>query len=100
MKTVAISITTDDTKKKYPIPLPKGAPQIWALEAYIRGFNPTTANLEGSFGSVIVHVERQTLVDAGWIPATQGDAPPPKQKPTLHDLLIRILEEVGVYPSE
>ena len=92
-----IRITTADTKKTYE--LPGDDADLWEVRL-------SMASVEASghvhFGShehvrTITHVERQTLVNAGLLPCVDTDATP-EQTETAEDLVIRLLEHVGVFP--
>ena len=96
-----VRITTEDTKKTYEFP-GLDNPQLWAVTLQIKcvdggGFAHFSSP---SFCTErIIHVERETLANAGLIgrPVEKEDKP---LEETAEDLILRLLEHVGVYPVE
>ncbi len=93
-------ITTEDTKKTYEFP-GEDNPQLWAVQLQI---DRVDGGGHAYFNSHLripktIHVERETLENAGLLPMKKEikDASPTE---TPEDLILRLLEHVGVYPSE
>lgn len=98
MKEEIVRITTYDTKKVYELP-GENVPQLWEVKLTISAINDRGSVCSSSRYDV-AHVERQTLVDAGLLPVAYNDkksnSNPPK---TPQDLILELLEILGVYPS-
>jgi hypothetical protein len=99
-------ITTDDTKKTYEFVNQKPTgdfPQLWRMEVSVSAFEKSGQYVNRGYPipSRILIVERQTLVDRGLIPPHTTDTKPPENPPeTLEDLILRLLDMVGVRPNE
>ena len=94
-------ITTVDTKKTYELP-DKNAPQLWELALTIACIDERDGSTNTRSGNVaVIHVERQTLVNAGLMPVANDDKEPTEEtKETAEDLCLRLLEHLDVYPVE
>jgi len=92
-------IFTEDTKKTYEFP-DKDNPPIWAVKITIgRIANDGSYYEHASSNSVVIHVEEKTLQDAGLVLRPRGEEPKPLVE-TPEELIIRLLEHVGVYPED
>ena len=95
-----VRITTADTKKTYDLP-GKDIPQLWKAKLSLHSINRDGANsLSYPEAEVDVYLERQTLIDRGLVSKRSIDTPKPDPSPTMEDLIIELLERVGVYPTE
>jgi cytochrome oxidase assembly protein ShyY1 len=99
-------ITTDDTKKTYEFVNQKPTgdfPQLWRMEVYISALEKSGQYIPRTVTTPfrVLIVERQTLVDRGFLPpSTSDDKPPEKPSETLEDLILRLLDMVGVRPND
>ncbi|KKN37428.1 hypothetical protein LCGC14_0763770 [marine sediment metagenome] len=91
-------ITTEDTKKTYEFPN-EGNPQLWAVTLSIEGISSYGRPEYGSECKEIIHIEQKTLENAGLLPK-QNEKKEELQEETAEDLILRLLEHVGVYPVE
>ena len=89
-------ITTEDTKKTYEFPN-KGNPQLWAVTLSIEKIYHYGQPKYGCVCKKIIHVERETLENAGLLPK-QNEKKDGEPEETPADLILRLLEHVGVYP--
>ncbi len=96
-----IRITTEDTEKTYEFP-GENNPPLCAVKIEI---SDITAEGKSYFGVAsgatekIVHLELKTLENAGLRPMRkEREDEAPTETPV--DLIIRLLEHVGVYPVE
>jgi hypothetical protein len=100
-----VRITTSDTEKTYQFP-PGNAPQppdLWEVTLTIKsidkqGWVSTSSVYEWPKGTV--HLERETLENAGVLPKPMDT--PTKEEPeeTVEDLILRLLEHVGYFPCQ
>lgn len=102
MESKIIRIVTEDTGKTYEFPN-GGNPPLWGVKleiAQVDPFGSTPFNYQ-RIVSKIIHVERSTLEKAGLNPLLKKnkDELEPAIE-TIEDLIIRLLEHVGVYPTE
>lgn len=100
-KVSKIFITTSDTKKTYEYPSKKDSPQLWEVKMEIHCVD----NYGNSFSSCSrvdnIFLERETLEQHGLLPGNiKKDTAPNTPSPTVEDLILRLLELVGVYPVE
>jgi len=96
-----VRITTEDTKKMYEFPS-ETSPEIWAVNIRIERLNLNGIvcfNAASYYSEKVIHVEERTLQNAGLIgrPSDKKDEP---IEETPEDLILRLLEHVGVYPVE
>jgi len=92
-KETFVRITTEDTKKTYELP-GKDVPQLWHVSMEIRSHEKGYSICKED-----IYLERQTLVDHGLVPQVEKDTPPPAPVPTVEDLILQLLEAVGVFPE-
>lgn len=93
-------ITTADTGKTYELP-DKSAPQLWEIELSIGRVDRYSGIVGTRSKGNLIHVERQTFVNAGLMPVAKGDKKVTEEtKETAEDLCLRLLEHLGVYPEE
>lgn len=96
-----IRITTDDTKKTYEFvdgQAAEGTPQLYRLEVKILSGNGHGVFYADNYTSAIVHVEHETLVKCGrFKPVNKSE--PVEVTETLEDLVLHLLNMVGVNPS-
>lgn len=99
-------ITTNDTKKTYTFTdgaRQDGTPQLWQIECTARPFcNDGSIGPLDRYGGmqVFLIVERQTLVNAGELPVVKDDSTPPPGAPTMEEIILQLLDMVGVRPNE
>ena len=93
-----VRITTEDTKKTYEFPN-EGNPQLWAVTLSIEGISFYGQPAHGSVCKKIIHIERETLENAGLLPK-QNEKKDEVAEETAEELILRLLEHVGVYPTE
>jgi hypothetical protein len=95
-------ITTVDTKQTYRFDGEKNQnPQLWAI---VLETNPVDAKTGydrpsqlGGNRKATVYVERQTLVNTGLLPeATQDNPVTEETKETVEDLILRIVDMLGI----
>jgi len=104
MKRKLIIIKTVDTEKEYTFELGKTGkenPQLWKVEiniACVDSHGNSCIGSQGTKGSV--YVERETLEDAGLIPRIITKEDEPKKEVLVEDLILGLLEYVGVYPEK
>jgi hypothetical protein len=99
-----VRIVTHDTKKTYEFPSKEKKPQIWEVTLHLKCVDNSTGNVPSSHGtypSATVYLERSSLEAAGLmsVPRPTHDAIPEPQR-RAEDLIMELLELVGVYPSE
>ena len=96
-----VRITTADTKKTYEFDGKKDNLQLWEVSLQIRCVDDWGRSSSGSRHTEgQVYLERQTLVNAGLLPvAAQDKEPTPEEKRTVEDLILELLEHVGVFPE-
>lgn len=77
------------------------APQLWEVAMQVRCMTVHGQPADRVRSSTtIVHVERQTLVEAGVLPMKEDDKKQGvEKKETAEDLLLRLLAHVDVYPE-
>lgn len=94
-------ITTQDTKKTYELPS-ENAPQLWLVELIISNVEHATGTaIKSAHTKASIHLERQTLVDAGLLPKAEADKEPTNEtRERPEDLILRLLEHVGVFPEQ
>lgn len=102
MREELVRITTHDTEKMYEFPR-KGSPALFLVEMRIRPVDrdgavknvPQYRHIDNG-----MYVELDTLLKAGMKPyerkPQEGD---PEPVETAEDLMVRLLELVGVYPE-
>ena len=98
-----VRITTSDTKKTYEYPS-TGNPQLFEISMRIRPIHASGAATK-SFQYEHIHhgmyVELETLLAAGMTSyARKPKESDPPATETPEDLILRLLEVVGVYPQE
>jgi len=96
-----VRITTEDTGRTYEFP-DKDNPQIWGVQLKIDSVSTHGATNFSSYSTTrVIHVERETLENAGLLPMSEKDKEC-KDEPqeTAEDLILRLLEHVGFYPVE
>jgi len=95
-----VRITTADTKKTYDLP-GKDIPQLWKAKLTLYSINGQGTKFLGyPEVEADIYLERQTLIDRGLVSKRSIDTPKPDPSPTTEDLIIELLEHVGVYPTE
>lgn len=83
----------------YELPSEAGL-QLWEVELRISHVDPRSGRSDAALSpSGAIHVERQTLVNAGLLPRACNDTPPPEDAETVEKLILRLLEHVGVFPE-
>jgi len=97
-----VRITTEDTKKTYEFP-GEDNPRLYSVELKITAIDHG-GHLQsyGTIGAKHIHLEENTLLKAGLLPR-RYNVPDEKEVPTEEtpeDLILRLLEHVGVYPVE
>jgi len=102
MKQQIVRITTADTKKTYEFP-PKAPfvnPDIWEVSLMLRGVGNDGQTKYGFVqqSASKIFVELSTLQAAGVTPRNCKEVSE-KQEETVEDLIIRLLEHVGHYPT-
>jgi hypothetical protein len=108
MKKTITYITTADTKKTYEFPDEEAKnPEIVEIKLFLgfakedSGYVRTSSYSYPEYPKAIIYVERQTLENAGILPlgdyASQSEKEEPTETP--EDLILRLLEMVGVNPS-
>lgn len=97
-----IRITTNDTKKTYEFidgQSVEGTPELYRLEVKILSGNGNGNFYANPYTAVSLHVEHETLVKAGHFkPADKSKLVEVTE--TLEDLVLRLLNMVGVRPQE
>ena len=93
-----VRITTEDTKKTYDFP-DESNPQIWAVKLQVDRLSPdgSLSGFSSYQTSKIIHIERETLENARLVPIAEERKDEAAQE-TAEDLILRLLEHVGVYP--
>ena len=103
MREKIVRITTYDTKKTFEFPAKEGVenPQLWEVELRTGGVGHDGRTRYGLSKETSIFVERHTLEDHGLtgkiIDKKGKEVIPPK---TPEDLILELLEIVGVYPTE
>jgi len=95
-----VRVTTADTKKTYEFP-GEGNPEIWQVEITIKTLHRISGALDGypmTSPKNIIHVERETLENAGVVGKRVEPGKKHVPKETAEDLIIRLLEHVECYP--
>jgi|GEM_PF-5602906 len=110
MKETIVRITTTGTKglrgKTYEFPRHDGEPnpRLWAVSLSIIGVDADGRDSSTMGGAGItretIYLERQVLVDHGLLSWCAIDEKPPVSAPTAEDLILQLLECVGVFPEE
>lgn len=78
----------------------KGIPQLWEIQLFIYHINENGSVDRNSTRSSGIHVEREVLENHGLLPrADTKEVESPVTK-TPEDLILELLERVGVYPTE
>lgn len=92
-------IKTADTGKTYEFPS-EDHPALYevALVAHVLNSHGHTGS-SCPAAAVVIHLEHQTMLDAGLV-RQDKKKPAVEPKETAEDLLIRLLEHIGVYPTE
>ncbi|MCG7853116.1 MAG: hypothetical protein MIO92_11405 [Methanosarcinaceae archaeon] len=102
MRKTFTQITTHDTKKTYVFPPEEGEnnPQLWEVELKIRHVNSYGNTPYEPSGEISIFVERATLANANMLPILKEE---PKDTPvkarTPEDLILELLEIIGIYPQ-
>ncbi len=96
-----VRITTEDTKKTYEFPK-EGNPRLYSVELKITAIGSSGQPQFGSMCAKYIHLEENTLLKAGLL---QDQSRGPKEAgvpitETPEDLILRLLEHVGIYPVE
>lgn len=101
MRQSIVRITTHDTKKTYEYGADvddAGRPQVW--EATLKLKCVDVNGRTDQYGkSATVYLERSTLERHKLVPQPKDAKPQPEPTETPEDLLLRLLEVVGVYPE-
>lgn len=104
MKKQFVEITTYDTKKTYHFSADGKAknPQLWEVKLQIGTVGSQGHTKYGLSGNDSIYLERQTLEDAGLIPLDPSKTikDTGAEVRTPEDLILELLEIVGVYPQE
>ena len=103
MKQNIVRITTADTKKTYEFPR-EDNPDLWQATLVLwpvnKGGDVYTASGYTSH-KVTIYLEQDTLLKAGLKPYSYKEKETdPEPQETTEDLLIRLLEHLGYYPTE
>lgn len=96
-----IRIMTDDTKKTYEFVdghAAEGTPQLHKLEVRIMSGNGQGNFYDNRFVAANLYVEHETLVNVGRF--KPADKSRPEITETIEDLVLRLLDMVGVRPQE
>ena len=99
MKKTVVRITTEDTKKTYELP-GEDTPQLWAAEISVAAVDQYGHNRNPDSCKKTIYLERQTLIDHGLIGKMQETKDQSVPAPTAEDLILQLLECVGVFPEE
>ena len=95
-----VRIKTHDTKKTYDFP-GKDVPPLWEVKLELM---PITSNgSSDSYGhrtAGTVYLEKETLLAAGLAPQNRQEPKNPEPTKTVGDLILELLEMLGVYPVE
>ncbi len=102
MKRVYTEITTADTKKTYVMDKKYGInPQLWEASISIKHVSDNGYTDSYISRTESIYLERETLEKAGLLPFTvDRDQPKPETVETAEDLIIRLLNHVGFYPTQ
>jgi hypothetical protein len=102
MRQSIVRITTHDTKKtyEYGADIEGDRPQLWEATLALKCVDQNGRTGDYHAKSVTVYLERETLERHKLVPQPAE----PKRQPlpyteTPEDLLLRLLEAVGVYPE-
>jgi hypothetical protein len=105
MRENKVHVTTYDTKKIYVMPPEEGQknPPIWEVVLTVTQMTPEGKCHNFATSRVTIHLEEATLkehdlVGQKRIPTTDPNGPS-TAPPTPEDLILKLLELVGVYPS-
>jgi hypothetical protein len=100
MKKDFVRITTADTNETYEFP--GNNPQLWEVKTTITRVQQSGAvHAIPSFERNTHYIEDKTLLMAGLEPYDHRPRhPDPEIVETAEDLILRLLENVGVYPAE
>ncbi len=89
--------------KRYKLGV-EGNPQLWSVELSVAAMDQNTGHHRHDAGRDLrerVFVERTVLEDHGLVPRKkEPDKPAEEPLKTAEDLLLELLEHVGVYPAE
>ena len=101
MKKSFVRITTVDTKKTYEFP-GENIPQVWEVTLAMEHVDKNGCVSTTSFRSAdcTIYLERETLESAKLLPMDKTKEPDREPTETPEDLLLRLLEHIGVYPTE
>ena len=104
MRKQYVEITTHDTKKTYRFPPEEGVvnPQLWETRIQIRCLGTFGMGSPSWSSAESIHLERSTLERVGLLPKPRDEQilQVNVKKKTPEDLLLELLETVGVYPTE
>lgn len=97
-----IIVNTADTKETIEFPGEKKWGDVWQLEIGVRSIDANGGVSSTRPIPHILHVTRQTIIDAGLIPQAKGDDAPPvaRTEENAEELLLKLLALVGIEPQE
>ncbi len=80
---------------------PRKNPQVWAVSMTLQCVEEDTGDYSFKRYSTqkTIFVERDTLENAGLMQVFDGREIPEEKKITVEDLILQLLEHVGVYPA-
>jgi hypothetical protein len=101
-----VRIETYDTKKTYEfISGQKDEnPDLWEVGIFVSKVR-SDGSIDGGlynkpYPKKVIYLERETLEKSGLIPGKRRNEPKPEPTETVEDLILRLLEYVGIYPQE
>lgn len=103
MRKTFTQITTHDTKKTYVFPPKEGEknPQLWEVQLKIGHVNNCGSTPYNPSGEISIFVERATLANANVLPMLKEEPEDtPVKARTPEDLILELLEMLGVYPQD
>ncbi len=103
MRQTLVEMTTADTGKTYRIKIgePNDNPQLWAVTLKCQLINRHTGSTD-NFGIITreICVERETLEMAGLLPQPVVKGAEKETIETAEDLILRLLNNLGFYPTD
>jgi len=103
-KQTVIRIETYDTKKTYEFVsgVQNENPPLWEVGIFVRpvGSGGTAVASGNQYPKKVIHLERETLESCGLVPSQKKDEPKVEPTRTIEDVILELLEYVGVYPTE
>ena len=99
MKKTVVRITTEDTKKTYELP-GEDTPQLWAAEISVACVDKNGYHRHPDSCKKTIYLERQTLIDHGLFCVMKETNNQSVPSLTAEDLILQLLECVGVFPEE